>query len=34
VTGSGTQAVRDAIDRYPTLDRAFDRPSSPEPRPA
>ena len=35
VTASGGQAVRDAMDRYPTLERAFDRPTaSPEPRPA
>ena len=35
VTGSGTQAVRDAMDRYPTLERAFDQPArSPEPRTA
>jgi DNA-binding PadR family transcriptional regulator len=35
VTGSGTQAVRDAIDRYPTLERVFDRPTTqPEPRTA
>jgi DNA-binding PadR family transcriptional regulator len=35
VTGSGAQAVRDAMDRYPTLERALDRPtSSPEPRTA
>ena len=35
VTGSGSQAVRDAIDRYPRLVRAFDTPTqSPEPRPA
>ena len=35
VTGAGTQAVQDAMDRYPTLERAFGRPgSSPEPRPA
>ena len=35
VTTSGGQAVRDAVDRYPTLERALDRPaSSPEPRPA
>ena len=34
VTGSGAQAVRDAMERYPTLERAFDRTgSSPEPRP-
>ena len=35
ITTSGTQAVRDAMDRYPTLERAFDRQgSSPEPRTA
>ena len=35
VTASGAQSVRDAVERYPTLDRALDRPStSPEPRPA
>lgn len=35
VTGSGSQAVRDAMDRYPTLERAFDRPATqPEPRTA
>ena len=35
VTASGGQAVREAVDRYPTLERALDRPaSSPEPRPA
>jgi PadR family transcriptional regulator PadR len=35
VTGSGAQSVRDAIDRYPTLDRALDHAgTSPEPRPA
>src|SRR5689334_1418488 len=35
VTGSGTQAVRDAMERYPSLARAFGRAgSSPEPRPA
>ena len=33
VTGSGTQAVRDALERYPTLERAFENPS-PTPRPA
>ena len=35
ITSSGSQAVRDAMERYPTLERAFDRPSpSPEPRTA
>ena len=35
VTSSGAQAVRDAVGRYPTLERAFDRPNpSPEPRTA
>jgi PadR family transcriptional regulator PadR len=35
ITTSGGQAVRDAMDRYPTLERAFGRPvASPEPRPA
>lgn|SRR5688500_717935 len=34
VTGSGAQAVRDARDRYPTLDRALGRSTAPEPRPA
>ena len=35
VTASGGQAVQDAMDRYPTLERALDRPgASPEPRPA
>ena len=35
VTTSGAQAVRDAVERYPTLHRAFDGASpSPEPRPA
>lgn len=34
VTGSGTQAVRDVLERYPTLERAFGEPGSrPEPRP-
>lgn len=34
VTGSGTQAVRDAMERYPALERVFGRAgSSPEPRP-
>ena len=33
VTSSGAQAVRDAVGRYPTLERAFDGPNpSPEPR--
>jgi DNA-binding PadR family transcriptional regulator len=35
LTASGGQVVRDAVDRYPTLERAFDGPAtSPEPRPA
>jgi DNA-binding PadR family transcriptional regulator len=35
VTGSGGQAVRDAMDRYPSLERAFAGPKrSPQPRPA
>lgn len=35
VTGSGAQAIRDAAERYPTLQRVFDGPTtSPEPRPA
>jgi PadR family transcriptional regulator PadR len=35
VTGSGSQAVRDAMGRYPSLERAFDRPKrAPQPRPA
>ena len=35
VTGSGSQAVQDAMQRYPTLERSFERPTaSPEPRPA
>jgi PadR family transcriptional regulator, regulatory protein PadR len=35
ITTSGAQSVRDAIERYPTLQRAFDGPRrSPEPRPA
>ena len=34
VTGSGAQAVRAAVERYPTLDRALARPGAPEPRPA
>ena len=35
VTGSGSQAVRDALDRYPTLDRSLAHAgTSPEPRPA
>jgi DNA-binding PadR family transcriptional regulator len=33
VTGSGSQAVREALDRYPTLSRVFDG-TSPEPRTA
>ncbi|HUQ81089.1 MAG TPA: PadR family transcriptional regulator [Gemmatimonadaceae bacterium] len=33
ITASGAQSVRDAVDRYPTLQRAFDGPST-EPRPA
>ena len=35
VTASGAQAVRDAVERYPTLTRVFDGPSpSPTPRTA
>ena len=35
VTTSGAQAVRNAVERYPTLQRAFDGPNpSPEPRTA
>lgn len=35
VTSSGAQAVREAVNRYPMLDRALDGPrTSPEPRPA
>lgn len=35
VTPAGAEAVREAEDRYPTLERALGRPTpSPEPRPA
>ena len=35
VTGSGATAVREAMSRYPTLDRALDHAgTSPQPRPA
>lgn len=35
MTGSGAQAVRNALGRYPTLDRALDHAgTSPEPRTA
>lgn len=35
ITGSGAEAVREAVDRYPTLQRSFDAPAgAPEPRPA
>ena len=35
VTASGAQAVRDALSRYPTLDRALDHAATaPQPRPA
>jgi len=34
VTGAGAQAVREAVDRYPTLERAFGGSTgAPEPRP-